>query len=191
MLTSDLLKPAPASTITVEYDSRNGRATKTFAGPKCGYEARSFYVRKSKEGKNPKVLSAKAGETTMAKKTNTEATPVVETTETTPVTETPKVKEATAEKPNGGIRWTPIKCTLMNALRKAGGISASSAVTAEEVEKASAGKITADVVRRQCNNHFCLIVGEVVGKAQTADGAVGIYLTKKGLKALEKEINKK
>jgi len=39
-------------TITVEYTSRNLRATKTFT---CSYEARRFYTQKFKQNKNPSI----------------------------------------------------------------------------------------------------------------------------------------
>lgn len=44
--------------VTVEYDGKNGRETRTFTGAKAGYQARSFYSKQFKAGANPKVVSA-------------------------------------------------------------------------------------------------------------------------------------
>ncbi|MEQ8791770.1 MAG: hypothetical protein RIC55_36240 [Pirellulaceae bacterium] len=40
--------------VTVEYDCRGTRKTKTFDNP---YEARRFYTTKDRQGKHPKVVS--------------------------------------------------------------------------------------------------------------------------------------
>ncbi len=42
--------------VTIEYDSRGGRALRSFRDP---YAARRFYVAKDREGKRPKVIAAK------------------------------------------------------------------------------------------------------------------------------------
>ena len=46
----------PHHPVTVEYDSRSGRASRTFASP---YAARRFYVAKFRANRNPKVLGAR------------------------------------------------------------------------------------------------------------------------------------
>lgn len=80
------------------------------------------------------------------------------------------------------IRWTPIKLALLDALKKAGANNAAAAALPADVAKASKGKLTEDVVRRQSNNHFDLMIQGFIRKADTAEGGKGIYLTAKGLK---------
>lgn len=43
------------SWVTIEYDSRGGRALRSFRDP---YAARRFYTAKDKEGKHPKIIAA-------------------------------------------------------------------------------------------------------------------------------------
>lgn len=45
----------PTPDVTVEYDSRGKRTTKTFS---CMYAARRFYTAKAKSGHNPKIARA-------------------------------------------------------------------------------------------------------------------------------------
>ena len=80
------------------------------------------------------------------------------------------------------IRWTPIKLALLAAIKKAGGTSAAAAVLPVNIAKVSNGKLTEDVVKRQTNNHFDLMIQGFIKKTPTAEGPLGIYLTAKGLK---------
>jgi len=51
--------PKPA--VTIEYDCRGERTTKTF---KCAYAGRRFYTSKFKSGHNPHIVATPSQETT-------------------------------------------------------------------------------------------------------------------------------
>ncbi len=158
-------KPTP---ISVEYDCRNGRSCKSFA---CAFEARRFYVSKSKAGKHPVVRS-----TVMAKKTVEKKT-----------TKKKAEKQETQRKPR--TIWNERRIAIVKALKALKAVSGPDAQTAEKVAE-KAGVETQDV------KHFCYKRNELCTQGYTSTASLegtrllGYFLTEKGLKLDMKSLGK-
>jgi hypothetical protein len=123
--------------------------------------------------------------------------PTIDTTTTVPAVKIVKVakakpaaaatngKHTVPDQLNKEIRYTTAKVALLTALVSRNAKSVGTALSVEDIAKASKGKVTDNQVHHQVNPLYDLSVQEIIKRVKGETGSV-YYITAKGTKALTK-----
>lgn len=125
--------------------------------------------------------------TTVAEPKATQAAKVKKAPAAKKVTKSTNGKYVMPDQVNKEIRWTPAKIALLTALSKSNAKSVNTAISVEEIAKASKGALQENQVQHQVNPLFDLSAQDIIRRVKHEGQASSQYfVTAKGLKALAK-----